>query len=454
MKVPSEPTHVVGICGGAVAGSESARLFAEEGAIAVVFEQNARPYGKIEDGLPRWHDKLRRKEYAKIDENLSTPGVLYVPGTRLGGDVDFAQLTDDLGLSAIILATGAWRDRSLPVPEIDRFIDRGLVYQNAFVHWFNHYEEQGYDGPSIDVPDGAIVVGGGLASIDVVKILNIELYRRELSKRGIEVDAVTLEHAGIEATLAKHSLTPSDLGVRGATLYYRRAMADMPVATAPNPTPAQLEKLRTARVRIMDKVMRKYLVRFEPCCAPVAPMVEEDRLVGLVFRRTEIVEGRVREIEGSDFEVPAPLTVSSIGSLPVPIEGLPTRGDLYEFESVETGALLGVDRVFGLGNVLTGKGNIRDSRINASVVAEGIIENLLGVPDVEQSVDEMSAALHEEFRARARGVMEQALEGAELTPEKAARVLAWVEARWADVGYGGDYRAWIEDHRSDGSGGA
>ena len=51
---------------------------------------------------------------------------------------------------------------------------------------------------------------------------------------------------------------------------------------------------------------------------------------------------------------------------------------MYEFDSVERGALRGVDGVFGLGNVLTGKGNIRDSRINAGVVAKHIIENLLG----------------------------------------------------------------------------
>ncbi|SVA88489.1 uncharacterized protein METZ01_LOCUS141343, partial [marine metagenome] len=64
----SEARHVVGICGGAVGGSEAAALVAKTGSIAVVFEQNIRPYGKIEDGLPRWHSKLRNKEYAKIDE--------------------------------------------------------------------------------------------------------------------------------------------------------------------------------------------------------------------------------------------------------------------------------------------------------------------------------------------------------------------------------------------------
>ena len=237
MKIPSQPTHVVGICGGAVAGSESARLFAEEGALAIVFEQHDRPYGKIEDGLPRWHDKLRRREYARIDEKLSSEGVLFVPRTRLGGDVGVPTLLDELSLTAVILATGAWRDRPLPVEGIERFVERGFVYQNPFVYRFNHFEEPGYDGPPLEVADGAIVVGGGLASVDVVKIINIELYRRALRARGVEVDALELEHAGVPATLSAHGLSAEELGVRGCTLYYRRGMEDMPVGPKTPPSP-------------------------------------------------------------------------------------------------------------------------------------------------------------------------------------------------------------------------
>ena len=82
----AEPRHLVVICGGAVSGSEAAAMCAARGMLAVVLEQNTRPYGKIEDGLPRWHDKLRRQEYARIDENLTQPGVLFVPRVTLGRD--------------------------------------------------------------------------------------------------------------------------------------------------------------------------------------------------------------------------------------------------------------------------------------------------------------------------------------------------------------------------------
>jgi NADPH-dependent glutamate synthase beta subunit-like oxidoreductase len=447
VKTPSEPTHVIGICGGAVAGSEAARLFAERGALAIVFEQNTRPYGKIEDGLPRWHVKLREKEYARIDENLDSVGVLFVPQTRVGKDLSFSELTEEMGLTAVILANGAWRDRPLPIEGIDQFIGRGLIYQNPLVYWFNHYPEPDFAGPQLDVPDGAIVVGGGLASIDVLKVLNIEVYGRALRERGIEVDAVAMERAGIAETLDAHGLSADDLGIRGCTLYYRRRMQDMPLAAAKNSSPAQHEKLEATRVRMMEKVMRKYLVRMEECSVPAAPIEDDGRLAGLVFRKTAIKDGRLREVDGSDFEVRAPLVVSSIGSLPQPIEGLPTKGGLYEFDSSERGALCGVDSVFGLGNVLTGKGNIRDSRLNASVVAERIIENLLGVPDTPETIDDMSDALQEEFRARAEPLVDQALAGTKLPPERIASILEHVKRRWNEIGYAGNYRDWIEAQR-------
>src|SRR4051794_38852380 len=112
-KLWAEPQHVIAICGGAVSGSEAAAICAEHGILAVVFEQNIRPYGKIEDGLPRWHDKLRQKEFERIDDNLANERVLFVPGTLVGRDVSFADVQGDPAVSAVLLANGAWRDRPL-----------------------------------------------------------------------------------------------------------------------------------------------------------------------------------------------------------------------------------------------------------------------------------------------------------------------------------------------------
>src|ERR1700675_4971651 len=85
--VPTELDHVVAVIGAATSGSEIARILAERKVNVIVFEQNPRPYGKIEDGLPRWHVKQRRQEYDKIDAKLANPNVRFVPLTKLGRDI-------------------------------------------------------------------------------------------------------------------------------------------------------------------------------------------------------------------------------------------------------------------------------------------------------------------------------------------------------------------------------
>ncbi len=401
---------VVAICGGAVAGSEAARVCVESGAIALVFEQNVRPYGKIEDGLPRWHDKLRAKEYKAIDENLSREGVHFIPHTRLGEDITFGEWADEL--SAVMLACGAWADRRLPVPDADRFVGRGLLYQNPFVYWFNHYLEDDYDGPRYEVPDGAIVVGGGLASIDVAKILNFELYGRALRERGVDVDAVRLEHEGITGVAEKAGIDVAELGVKGCTLYYRRRKQDMPLTPATPKNEAMRAKIEGARLKIVDKLERKYLVRVQDCASPKSIIEEDGRMVGMLFQRTEMKDGKLSPVEGEVLEVRTDLTVSSIGSVPEQIVGVPHKGELFDYADWNSGALTGLERAFGLGNALTGRGNIKDSRKSAKAVASQVME--LPLP--------------------------------ELSEDRVAEVLTRVAARQKAVGYGGEYAAWIAAH--------
>src|SRR5689334_10803052 len=99
----TQPRHVVAVVGGATAGAETAARLQERGVTVIVLEQGVRPYGKIEDGLPRWHVGLRHKEYAAIDGKLSLPDVHFVPMTRLGKDVTMDGLIKEWGLSAIVL---------------------------------------------------------------------------------------------------------------------------------------------------------------------------------------------------------------------------------------------------------------------------------------------------------------------------------------------------------------
>ncbi|MCG8604201.1 NAD(P)-binding protein, partial [bacterium] len=147
------PSHFVAVIGGAVAGSVAAANLAERGIRVVVLEQNSRPYGKIEDGLPKWHVKLQVQEERKIDERLVHPNIYFVPNTKLGQDIQLTDMIENWGLSAVLLANGAWRDRPLPIEGVDQYIDKGLIYQNPLVKWFNHYHESDYQGSKYRIPD-------------------------------------------------------------------------------------------------------------------------------------------------------------------------------------------------------------------------------------------------------------------------------------------------------------
>ncbi|HEX7408872.1 MAG TPA: hypothetical protein VF515_14655 [Candidatus Binatia bacterium] len=437
--------YVVAVIGGATAGAETASMLADREAIVVVFEQNVRPYGKIEDGLPRWHVKLRQKEYATVNEKLDRPEVHFVPQTKIGRDIDFRALATDWGFTAIILAVGAWKDRPLPIEGAERYVDRGLVYQNPFIHWFNDFSEGGDSGPPYQVEDGAIVVGGGLASIDVMKVLQIETVRLALERRGIREDMLHLEHAGIPDTLAAHGLSWESLGLKGATLFYRRRIEDMPLTDIPEDADAaRREKFEATRRRIVEKAMQKYLFRVQPQRVPVGLLVEGDRLVGLRFQQTQITDGRVLPVPGATEDVRAPLVISSIGSIPAPLPGIPQRGEVYDFTDLELGRIAGYETVFGAGNAVTGKGNIIASRRHSIQVGTHVIEQFLGLGSdghqgEEAALDSITGPVDESVEKIATWVRNRP----PLATDQVEAILRRVRARQEAVGYTGSYREWI-----------
>jgi ferredoxin--NADP+ reductase len=437
--------HCVAIIGGAVSGAEIAGRLADHGAWVVVFDQNPRPYGKIEDGLPRWHHRLRDKEYAVIREKLSRPMVEFVPCTKIGRDLDFSQLTREWGFSAVVLTCGAWRDRPLPIEGQERYIDKGLIYQNAFVTWFNHLEEAGYEGEEFEILDDAIVVGGGLASIDVAKILMLETTRAKLSERGIEVAMIDLETKGIPKVLELHGLEFSDLGLKGCTIYYRRRIEDMPVVSVPSgASPEQEQKVQRSRTTLIEKAMRKFCFAIEPLAAPNDFIAEDGKLVGIKFQRTRIEDGQVLMSE-EFFERRGSCVISSIGSIPEPIPGIDMKGELFNFSDWDLGRMSAYPTVFSAGNVVTGKGNIAVSRKHASHVAEDSIETFLGITDVPRDQTETpSNSITIQAEQTAREISAHLYTAEKPTRETVDRLRERIRKRQGAVGYPGDLETWIE----------
>ena len=396
----ADEQYAIAIVGGATAGAEAADAFAKHGFLTVVFDQNPRPYGKVEDGLPKWHVALRAKEYKIIDKKLCQEHVHFLPCTALGRDFQLRDLVENWGFHSVVLANGAWRDRRLPIEDADKYIGRGLVYQNPFIMWFNHRHEARYEGERFESIDGTAVVGGGLASIDVAKVFTMELTLARLAERGIESDLVELEIKGIPKILAGHGLKWEDLGIEGSTIYYRRRREDMPLVSMPESANEKVqEKIQKSRLRTLDKAMAKYLFKIETLLAPVELIVEDDWLVGLEFAKTIVEGGRVK-LTDERVEIRAPQFISSIGSIPQPIEGIPMRGELYDYQDWDIGSLEPFPTLFSVGNVVTGKGNIVDSRRHAKKVAAYVANDYFQIAEEVKKLEPLDDKAREALLKR------------------------------------------------------
>jgi hypothetical protein len=250
----------------------------------------------------------------------------------------------------------------------------------------------------------------------VVKILQLEAVGHALKAKGLPGEMLELEHKGIKRSLNALGITMADLGVKGCTLYYRRRVEDMPLQEPPdNPTPEQMAKTGMVRRKLLQNFLDKYLFTFHERHAPVAPIVEGDGLAGLRFAETEVKDGKATIKPGSEKEVRAPLVISSIGSIPEPLQGIEMKGELYRIKDENSGEVEGLPGVFALGNAVTGKGNIQISFKHGRLVGLHVCEYLRGQPA--------------------------------LTPTKVAAIEAEIKSLQEKVGYSGNYKEWIAKPR-------
>ena len=193
----------------------------------------------------------------------------------------------------------------------------------------------------------------------MIKIVQILTVQKALKKHGINEDIFTLER-GIDKVLEKHNLSMKSLGLKGATLFYRKRAKDMPLK--PYSDESQKEKAQEVSEKMLNLTKDRYLFNFESNSIAVGTLLRNDQFDGLIFQRTLVEDGRSIPIEGSEYEFHTPLVISSIGSLPEPIKGLPSENDLLKTQSQDECKIAGFENVFAIGNAVTGRGNIKESR--------------------------------------------------------------------------------------------
>ena len=231
---------------------------------------------------------------------------------------------------------------------------------------------------------------------------------------------IELEKKGIPAICKLHGIEdPAELGVRNCQLLYRRRRVDMPLG--PN------EKSRAV---LLERAMSKYLFEMQDKTLSLDLLADDKGHVrGVKIVRTEVDGRKATPIEGTESEIETELIISSIGSIPEPIEGIAMKGEWSTWKDWDLGIYEGIEGVFGVGNVVTGQGNIRKSLQHSQAVTKYLEENYLR--------GALGAAQAE--------AVKQHMEAKEpLTPDAVEGLRARVRKLQERVGYDGDYTAWIQ----------
>jgi hypothetical protein len=278
----------------------------------------------------------------------------------------------------------------------------------------------------------------------VVKVLQLENYARALRSRGVQTDMYELEKKGVPAVCKMHGIAPEDLGVKGCLLIYRRREQDMPLAQPPeNATPEQIAKTEAIRQKMLRLAREKYLFRVQDRRVATGLLVEDGRLVGLKVAETKVQGRKAEPIAGSEYQLRAPMVISAIGSVPEKIPGLVMKGEYYNFKDGALPRYVGTGRVFGVGNVVTGQGNIRASMVHSQEVTANIIENYIGVADGASASGRFYAGAEARGAAQAQAIVARARVMPGLSDVEIAAIKQRIYVCQERVGYSGDYDSWI-----------
>ncbi len=292
-----------------------------------VFDCLPVPFGLIRSGVAPDHQSIkgvsRRYEKVALSDN-----VRFVGNVTVGRDVSIAELQQLY--DAVVLATGAPKDRDLGIP--------GEALANvfgsaAFVGWYNgHPEFAGLD-PDLSGRT-AVVIGMGNVALDVARIL--AKTRAEFAGSDIVAHALAaLEASKIERIVilgrrGPHQImmTPKELGELG----------DLERA-APHVTPADLPA--PEEDAILEPGLRKSVSHLRAFAAtpehiraekPIAlefafmsspkALIGKDKVEAIEVEKTRLVHGRA-EGTGETETIRADLVIACIGYRTSPIPGVP-----------------------------------------------------------------------------------------------------------------------------------
>jgi len=283
------------------------------------------PYGLIRFGVAPDHQSIKAvsRRYDRVAEEES---VRFVGNVAVGRDVTIAELRSLY--DAVVLATGAPRDRALGIPGEEL---PGVVGSAAFVGWYNGHPDFADLAPLLDGTSAA-VIGNGNVALDVARILSKT--RAEFAGSDIVAHALeALEGSAIRTiTLVGRrgphqiAMTPKELGELGHlnAAVPHTDLADFPDVEADAALDPGVRK-SVAHLRefaALDGAGKPKHIEFDFFARPVR--IEGDgRAERLVVERTRLDDSGASIGTGETYAIPASLVVSCIGYSTPPIDGVP-----------------------------------------------------------------------------------------------------------------------------------
>lgn len=265
-----------------------------------VIEKLPVPFGLIRYGVAPDHQGTKGAARV-LDRTLSRDRVRFFGNVEVGRDVTLNELRSMY--HAVVLATGAPRDRQLGIPGEDLV---NVIGSGAFVAWYN-----GHPGRSLpDLHDvrSAVIIGNGNVALDVARMLakhDDELKGSDLTpdvREALQSQPIKDIHIVGRRSAAEAKFSPTELKEIGTLQRAKPVVENADALTGDSPVEQVLREF--AAVPRPDLPVR---IHFDFGLTPVA-------FVG----DAALQRVRFRSASGSDMDIPAQLCVTAIGYQAVP----------------------------------------------------------------------------------------------------------------------------------------
>jgi ferredoxin--NADP+ reductase len=313
-----------------------------------VLERLPVPFGLVRYGVAPDHQGTKAVTRV-LDRVLSRDRVHFMGNVEVGRDVKLDELMSLY--DAVVLATGAARDRRLGIPGEDL---PGVVGSGAFVGWYNGHPES--TAPSPQHVRSAVVIGNGNVALDVARFL---------AKNGAELAGSDVLPQAAEWLAAQPLETIHVVGRRGASeaKFTEHEVAELgtlararPVIEAPESLGGEGAVVKTLRQFAAESHRATPVtIHFHFNLTPAA-FLGDDKLSAVQFLTAD---GSVREI-------PAQLAITCIGYESLPCCNTEPSGGVFANQDG-----LVKDRLYVVGWAKRGpSGTIPTNRAEAQKVAQ------------------------------------------------------------------------------------